>query len=364
MTPEQRCFSGSSCLLTPAVVAFASSSEQGLASDVRVQLPSLKFPLGYKIQQGLQASVQQPLCTPLCEVEGTTILFQVSMLSPYHYFRDNLAWLARALSKLEVLGIHKPANKTLRLMLLGLTASKGRISPVLSYLSAFTDSPVLVAPIQSVCARFERLLVGVLRVGAGPTQRSTGQTLRHPLSSGLGFSHCSLQPLPARPRPRITLLLRQGASHGVAMGRKVLNPDEVAKALSTLGPVLNVSFDGQSLEYQLRVMQRTDFLVGVHGAGLSNGMFLDPCGVLVEMWPLGRAPAGPYSDFHSNYAQVTGHDPNPNPNPEPHPNTNPSPNTSPNTNPVNLKKTLALTPAVPRRILRHRSLQLNSNAQR
>lgn len=87
------------------------------------------------------------------------------------------------------------------------------------------------------------------------------------------------------------------------MGRKVLNPDEVAKALSTLGPVLNVSFDGQSLEYQLRVMQRTDFLVGVHGAGLSNGMFLDPCGVLVEMWPLGRAPAGPYSDFHSNYAQ-------------------------------------------------------------
>ena len=105
----------------------------------------------------------------------------------------------------------------------------------------------------------------------------------------------------------------------------MLNPDEVAKALSTLGPVLNVSFDGQSLEYQLRVMQRTDFLVGVHGAGLSNGMFLDPCGVLVEMWPLGRAPAGPYSDFHSNYAQVTGHDPNPKPNPKPHPNTNPNP---------------------------------------
>jgi len=87
------------------------------------------------------------------------------------------------------------------------------------------------------------------------------------------------------------------------MGRKVLNPDEVVKALSTLGPVLNVSFDGQSLEYQLRVMQRTDVLVGVHGAGLSNGMFLDPCGVLVEMWPLGRRPAGPYSEFHSNYAQ-------------------------------------------------------------
>lgn len=284
------------------MVAFAPSSGQGIAPDVRVQLPSLKFPLGYKIQQGWQASVQQPLCTPLCEVEGTTIMFQVSMLSPYHYFRDNLAWLARALSQLEELGIHKPANKTVRLMLPGLAASKGRINPMLSYLSAFTDSPVWVAPIQSVCARFERLLVGVLRVG-GPTKRSTGATLRHPLSRGLGFSHCSPQPLPARPRPRITLLLRKGASHGVAMGRQVLNPDEVLTALSTLGPALNVSFDGEPIAYQLRVMQRTDFLVGVHGAGLSNGMFLDPCGVLVEMWPLGDSPAGAYIDFHGNYAQ-------------------------------------------------------------
>ena len=127
------------------------------------------------------------------------------------------------------------------------------------------------------------------------------------------------------------------------MGRQVLNPDGVVKALSTLGPVLNVSFDGQSLEYQLRVMQRTDFLVGVHGAGLSNGMFLDPCGVLVEMWPLGRRPAGPYSEFHSNYAQVTGRDPNPNPNPKPHPNTNPntSPNTNPNPNKTQTKNTVS-----------------------
>ena len=47
----------------------------------------------------------------------------------------------------------------------------------------------------------------------------------------------------------------------------------------------------------------TDVLIGVHGAGLSNAMFLPRCGMLIEMWPLGGYIAGPYSDFHGRYME-------------------------------------------------------------
>ena len=120
-----------------------------------------------------------------------------------------------------------------------------------------------------------------------------------------GIQHCRL-PRGESPhkqdgarQPRITLLLRRGASHRTyTVGRLVLNPLEVERALRRVGRVRVVSFENHTLAQQLQVMLETDVLIGVHGAGLSNGMFLDRCGIVVELFSLGAPPAGPYSDFH------------------------------------------------------------------
>jgi len=56
-----------------------------------------------------------------------------------------------------------------------------------------------------------------------------------------------------------------------------------------------------TLREQWSAMMQTDVLVGVHGAGLANAMFLHSCGVLLEMWPMGKVSARPYSEFHSRY---------------------------------------------------------------
>jgi protein O-GlcNAc transferase len=55
-------------------------------------------------------------------------------------------------------------------------------------------------------------------------------------------------------------------------------------------PLVKVqSFDFASMSYkeQLEIVQDTDILAGVHGAGLTHGMFLPPGSVMVEILPPG-----------------------------------------------------------------------------
>lgn len=270
----------------------------------------MRLTIGYKAKDATASINEPPICKPTCVVQEVSVIFHLTMRSLYHYFRDNLKHL---LTTLNVYGILP--SEPLRLIIRGSVPSSYSAAAYMSnadpsmaglgYLAAVTRMPIWTLPPEKpTCVHFERLIVGILPDEKG-MKRGTGRVLRGPLTSGLRIEHCELEQRRlaghVQLRPRITLLLRKSSSHGVASGRKVLNPDEVVRALSTLGPVRSISFEGLSLAAQLQVMTTTDVLVGVHGAGLSNSMFLHKCGVLVEMWPFGNPPAGAYIDFHVPY---------------------------------------------------------------
>jgi len=262
------------------------------------------------------------VCEPACMVPSLTFLIHITMFSPYHFFRDNVANMLHALHRHGL--VRDPHNHThppqewpprvdgepIRLLVVGQHPDhfNGR-NQMARHLSALTPLPIWTAPERGrLCVRFARLLVGAGvakhtfgKVGRVPP--SLGQVLYTPLAAAARFVHCRAPAVRGVSRPRITLLLRSTGSHGKSIGRKILNHDAVSEALSHLGQVRRASFEEYALEKQLRVMQHSDVLVGVHGAGLSNSMFLHSCGLLVELWPLGKAPAGPYDDFHRPYAK-------------------------------------------------------------
>ena len=312
VAPRQFCL-GHSCLLSDAVL----QARPGARPNVTLSATALS--LAYKTSYTGQ--LHEPLCQPACTVRGLTVYFGINMLSPYHFFRDNVKHLLVALHSHGITAVGDTQEWPLRTPAgiagrqrapLRLLLSNRNLPPaaIVGYLSAVTMQPIWTMPEAPACVRFEHLLMGVL--GANPKwQTRTGETLAGPLTKGLGVRHCP--PAPSgllssgqAQRPRITLLLRTCASHGVSLGRKVLNPAEVETALGELGSVRRASFESVGLKEQLNTMLQTDVLVGVHGAGLSNAMFLHRCGLMIEMWPLGRQPAGAYSEFHANY--VSYHD--------------------------------------------------------
>uniref|UniRef100_A0A914XRD1 EGF domain-specific O-linked N-acetylglucosamine transferase n=1 Tax=Plectus sambesii TaxID=2011161 RepID=A0A914XRD1_9BILA len=81
---------------------------------------------------------------------------------------------------------------------------------------------------------------------------------------------------------KITLLLRKTG------WRNLNNSDEIAALLKTRNDadVEVVSFNkgSKSLEEQLQLIQNTDLLVGMHGAGLTHLLFLPPWAALLEIF--------------------------------------------------------------------------------
>ncbi|CAO2193378.1 unnamed protein product [Urochloa humidicola] len=84
-------------------------------------------------------------------------------------------------------------------------------------------------------------------------------------------------------RPRL-LLVHRGHS------RRIVNEEEVLRAVEAAG------FEAAAIELrrdvtvdeQARVVNSFDVLLGVHGAGLTNAVFLPPGGVLIQVVPYGR----------------------------------------------------------------------------
>ncbi|KAF4212940.1 hypothetical protein CNMCM8980_000492 [Aspergillus fumigatiaffinis] len=73
-------------------------------------------------------------------------------------------------------------------------------------------------------------------------------------------------------------------------GRRLVDMEEYLARLQEDFPLVKVqSFDFASMSYkeQLEIVQDTDILAGVHGAGLTHGMFLPPGSVMVEILPPG-----------------------------------------------------------------------------
>lgn len=72
--------------------------------------------------------------------------------------------------------------------------------------------------------------------------------------------------------------------------RRLVRGDEYFNHVASTYPhvkVQSIDMAGLPLQEQLEIVQGTDVLVGVHGAGLTHGMFLPPNSVMVELLPFG-----------------------------------------------------------------------------
>jgi protein O-GlcNAc transferase len=104
-----------------------------------------------------------------------------------------------------------------------------------------------------------------------------------------------------RQSDRITLTFIDRVS-----GRKLANHIEYLERLQKDFPLVNVrSIDFAAIPYkdQLKAIQETDILAGVHGAGLTHGIFLPPGSAMVEILPPGLNHKG-----FRNIASLRGHD--------------------------------------------------------
>lgn len=89
-------------------------------------------------------------------------------------------------------------------------------------------------------------------------------------------------------------------------GRRLVDMEEYLARLQEDFPLVQVqSIDFASMSYkeQLEIVQDTDILAGVHGAGLTHGIFLPPGSVMVEIMPPGLNHKG-----FRNVASLRGHE--------------------------------------------------------
>uniref|UniRef100_A0A0G4F415 Glycosyltransferase 61 catalytic domain-containing protein n=1 Tax=Chromera velia CCMP2878 TaxID=1169474 RepID=A0A0G4F415_9ALVE len=89
--------------------------------------------------------------------------------------------------------------------------------------------------------------------------------------------------------PRVTLVDRQAGSQST---RKLRDPDKILETLEQLPTYLNVTVRyvpgmPPNPREQVELMGDTDVLIMVHGAGLTNGMFLSQNAAVVELFPFG-----------------------------------------------------------------------------
>jgi protein O-GlcNAc transferase len=87
--------------------------------------------------------------------------------------------------------------------------------------------------------------------------------------------------------------------------RLLVNKEEYISILKSKFPAVKielVDFAAFSFTEQLKIVRRTDILVGVHGAGLTHGMFMPPGSTMVEILPSGVAHKG-----FRNMAKLLGH---------------------------------------------------------
>lgn len=71
-----------------------------------------------------------------------------------------------------------------------------------------------------------------------------------------------------------------------------MNEDEVMSALGTLDvPSVMMKFDNISFVTQVRIMAKTTVLISIHGAQLTNALFMRPESSVMEIFnPLLKAP--------------------------------------------------------------------------
>ena len=80
--------------------------------------------------------------------------------------------------------------------------------------------------------------------------------------------------------PNVLFILRTGST------RNILNHKELIKSLSNLPIKLQTSvFSQMSLPDQLCLVNSSDIIISMHGAGLSHVLFMNPRSTLIELFP-------------------------------------------------------------------------------
>jgi hypothetical protein len=74
------------------------------------------------------------------------------------------------------------------------------------------------------------------------------------------------------------------ASRSKARGRFVLNETELLRSISHLSPQV-VHFEDLSFGEQVALLSKTKILISIHGAGLTNMMFMPRNGLVIELLP-------------------------------------------------------------------------------
>ena len=92
--------------------------------------------------------------------------------------------------------------------------------------------------------------------------------------------------------PQVTLVLRKRTPQR-NIGRILANEAEIITSLQQLANSKKIRFLAVDLaeltmREQLEITSATDILIGVHGAGLSHSIFLQPEAILIEIHPLYR----------------------------------------------------------------------------
>ncbi|KAJ5376135.1 hypothetical protein N7509_013021 [Penicillium cosmopolitanum] len=110
----------------------------------------------------------------------------------------------------------------------------------------------------------------------------------------------SLQKTKHRQSDKLTLTFIDGVG-----GQRLVDQEKYLKELQNYFPLVNIQlidFAAISFREQLKIIQQTDVLAGVHGAGLAHGTFLPPGSVMVEI-----LPNTPNHKGFRNMASLMGH---------------------------------------------------------
>lgn len=67
-----------------------------------------------------------------------------------------------------------------------------------------------------------------------------------------------------------------------AVQRKIINELEIQELLITYGYEIH-NFEDYTLQTQINIMSETKFMIGLHGAGLTNMLFMQPKGKILEL---------------------------------------------------------------------------------
>lgn len=111
----------------------------------------------------------------------------------------------------------------------------------------------------------------------------------------------SQQPPPADSRVNVTVILRKGSRKLMGLDSHLL--EALQAKFSQVADVHLVDFAGMSFREQIEAARDTDVLVGMHGAGLTQAMFMEEGrGAVVEIQPDRLCHHG-----FRNLAKMTGH---------------------------------------------------------